>query len=287
MFLLAAAAATAAATSALATKPLIAHGLPTLRVVAADGTRIQIEPFGANALRVRLRPDGNPINTTLPGALNATAAPWHGFRPQDAWAVSSGATTQLVNGNIEATVDDATGLITFSRLSDGVIVLREVARNYTPPASSPSAATQSVSDSASASDDPALPVLSISFNSSAQESLVGFGEHQQGRLDNKGVLYDMESCLDYGHSHGGEVCLPFVLGATPGIAATAAATCVVQKPGLGCYQDSEQRLYPYQAGAVNQNDLTVEKCVQVCHARVRESVCVGECVRVCVCLRIC
>ena len=25
----------------------------------------------------------------------------------------------------------------------------------------------------------------------------------------------MEQCLEYGHSHGGEVCLPFVLGATP------------------------------------------------------------------------
>ena len=42
-----------------------------------------------------------------------------------------------------------------------------------------------------------------------------FGEHQHGSLDNAGRSYDMESCLEYGKSHGGEVCLPFVLGARP------------------------------------------------------------------------
>ena len=138
-FLLAAAAAAAAAVAAAhATLPLdVARSSPAaLRVATPDGTLVQIEPFGANALRVRLRPDGNPINTTLPGALNETAAPWHGFRPQD-WAIVSA--THVVNGNIEANVDNATGLITFSRVSDGVIVLQEVARNYTPPSSASSA----------------------------------------------------------------------------------------------------------------------------------------------------
>lgn len=49
------------------------------------------------------------------------------------------------------------------------------------------------------------------FESVPDEGIFGFGEHQQGRLNNKGVTYDMESCLEYGKSHGGEVCLPYIL----------------------------------------------------------------------------
>ena len=54
------------------------------------------------------------------------------------------------------------------------------------------------------------------FASTAAEAIYGFGEHQQGNLDNKGVTYNMEQCLEYGHSHGGEVCLPWILAAEGG-----------------------------------------------------------------------
>ena len=42
--------------------------------------------------------------------------------------------------------------------------------------------------------------------------MLGFGQHQNGRLDSRGLAFDMESCLEYSKSHGGEVCLPFITG---------------------------------------------------------------------------
>ena len=54
------------------------------------------------------------------------------------------------------------------------------------------------------------------FASTPAESIYGFGEHQQGNLNNKGITYNMEQCLEYGHSHGGEVCLPWILAAEHG-----------------------------------------------------------------------
>lgn len=53
---------------------------------------------------------------------------------------------------------------------------------------------------------PQPPHATEVFESSPDERIYGFGEHQQGNLNNKGLSYDMESCLEYGKSHGGEVC---------------------------------------------------------------------------------
>jgi hypothetical protein len=62
---------------------------------------------------------------------------------------------------------------------------------------------------------PPQPSLTLlSFAAKPDDKVFGFGEHQQGNLDNKGMTYDMESCLVYGKSHGGEVCLPWVLSAS-------------------------------------------------------------------------
>ena len=38
----------------------------------------------------------------------------------------------------------------------------------------------------------------------------------KGKLMIKDQTFDMESCLDYGHSHGGEVCLPWIISAEAG-----------------------------------------------------------------------
>ena len=56
----------------------------------------------------------------------------------------------------------------------------------------------------------------VTFATTPDEVLFGFGEHQQGKLMVKGQNFNMEQCLDYGHSHGGEVCLPWIIGATKG-----------------------------------------------------------------------
>ena len=110
------------------------------------------------------------------------------------------------------------------RVSDGLVVLREVGRRWG-------------ADGSAALD----------FASDPSESIFGFGEHQQGNLNNKGVSYDMEQCLDYGHSRGGEVCLPFIIGATGGAGRAACRA----GPAVGCYQDSARRILPGQGGATN------------------------------------
>lgn len=61
---------------------------------------------------------------------------------------------------------------------------------------------------------PPPPLTLLSFAAKPDDKIFGFGEHQQGHLDNKGLKYDMESCLVYGKSHGGEVCLPWILSAS-------------------------------------------------------------------------
>ena len=61
---------------------------------------------------------------------------------------------------------------------------------------------------------PPPPLTLLSFAAKPDDKIFGFGEHQQGHLDNKGLTYDMESCLVYGKSHGGEVCLPWILSAS-------------------------------------------------------------------------
>merc|ERR1712178_40855 len=57
----------------------------------------------------------------------------------------------------------------------------------------------------------ALSVVTGGLNNAA--SYYGFGEHENGRLDQYGATYDMETCIEYSKSRGGEVCLPWILAA--------------------------------------------------------------------------
>ena len=204
----------------------------------ADDSTIKIEAFGSNALRVRVSPPGQQINYKLPGALIApTGAEPGAKRFISAAEFSVQTSTNVTNGNIVASIDPSSGLITVTRVSDGRVLLKEASRAWNG------------------------TTARVSFASNSSETIFGFGEHQQGRLNNKGATYDMEQCLDYGHSRGGEVCLPFILGGTG-----PHQQCAVGK-ALGCFQDSSSRILPGQGGAVNQGDLTLEKCASECSAK--------------------
>ena len=61
-------------------------------------------------------------------------------------------------------------------------------------------------------DAPLFQLTGLSFKSTNDEAIFGFGEHRNNALNRKGLSFDMEQCLEYGHSHGGEVCLPFIVG---------------------------------------------------------------------------
>ena len=53
----------------------------------------------------------------------------------------------------------------------------------------------------------ALNVTSAGHNT----TYLGFGEHENGKLDQAGQQYDMRTCLAYDVSKGGEVCLPWIM----------------------------------------------------------------------------
>ena len=59
-----------------------------------------------------------------------------------------------------------------------------------------------------------LSVTTESFVSTNSEMIFGFGEHQKtDMLNYKGQNFDMEECLEYSKSRGGEICLPYIIGA--------------------------------------------------------------------------
>eukprot|EP00118_Oscarella_pearsei_P028917 m.3257 g.3257 ORF g.3257 m.3257 type:complete len:665 (+) comp9197_c0_seq1:1041-3035(+) len=150
---------------------------------------MRIDPWGRDSLRIRILVNGTQIRDDLPGAL--TTAPTSSRQDVE---ISQ---KQVKNGNIQATVSD-NGLITFTRLDDNKVILKESARK--------------LPNSTSAGNP---PVTSESFASSSSEMIFGFGEHQKvGVLNYKGQSFNMEECIEYGHSHGGEICLPFIMGAT-------------------------------------------------------------------------
>jgi len=77
---------------------------------------ILIRPWGKNSFRIQVAKDGVKLRDDLPSAIIGTS-------PSD--FSSSG--DPIVNGNLKAEVDPD-GMLTFSRVSDGVILLRETER---------------------------------------------------------------------------------------------------------------------------------------------------------------
>lgn len=199
-----------------------------MEMLSPSGDVVRIEPFGQDSLRVRAVPPGGHIRDDIPGAL---------LSPSEQSIVINNRT--LTNGNIEGTIG-VDGLVVIHRVSDGKIILKELARTFTP-------------------KNKPFSLASLSLSSVPSEQIYGFGEHQHGLLNNKGQSYDMESCLEYGKSKGGEVCLPFILGAQGND-----PDCVTIHHN-GCYQDSSSRILPFNVvPGYNDPTMTIEKCMLLC-----------------------
>ena len=113
---------------------------PALELQTAAGS-VKIEAWGANALRVRaVVVGGGAVQEGLPGALikpgsDNKGAPLAGGVDTPAVAVSA-ERLSVTNGNIAATVG-TDGLVTVTRVSDGAVVLKELARELLPPPPAP------------------------------------------------------------------------------------------------------------------------------------------------------
>ena len=88
--------------------------------------------WGTNSLRIRIGLGGSAI-VDKPGALIPPGDDNKGYPVLKTTSISHTTAATLgtfVNGNIQATVS-ADGMVTVFRVSDGAVVLREVARTYT------------------------------------------------------------------------------------------------------------------------------------------------------------
>ena len=180
-----------------------------LRSAELSNDTVQIEAWGANALRVRIVLGGGPVREDLPGALILPGSDnKDGPLAADGAAVSSGALvarSSIRNGNIEAEVS-ATGLVTIRRVSDGKVLLQESGRGTATPATTVHGNVTTIT-----------PTVFEEFASSdVAEQLYGFGEHQRSTISLVNQSFSMETCLEYPKSHGGAVCVPFVLAAWAG-----------------------------------------------------------------------
>ena len=77
-----------------------------------------VRPWGDNAIRVQLC--AGPCLDTLPGALESTPPPSTTTR-------STTTAGTVTSGNLEASTDPTTGMLTFTRVDDTVVLLKQTA----------------------------------------------------------------------------------------------------------------------------------------------------------------
>lgn len=181
---------------ASAAKPLEISA-PTARGTAA-GLQYQLEPWGTDAIRVRVAAPGTQLSQPIIAALQSTSPP--PSRTTD--AVVSASPSKVTNGNIAAEIDTATGFVTVTRVSDGAVLLAQSAMNWTKVGKPVSRRPHSVA-------------ATITFGGVAKgESIYGLGEHKNNRVEQgsgSGYHKVFADSLYYGKSSGGDVSIPWYM----------------------------------------------------------------------------
>jgi alpha-D-xyloside xylohydrolase len=149
-----------------------------------QGETVRIQPWGPNAVRVRATL--NPQFADVPGALLDEPA---GARPELALEDKKAV---LINGKIRVEVNTV-GRIRFFNHHTGAVLLEEPHKEfYNPPMRS----------YRSANSD--LYRLDVRFQAIPGERIYGLGQHQHGRLNQKGCVIELEQ-------RNTEVCIPFMV----------------------------------------------------------------------------
>ena len=150
-------------------------------VLQHGGETLRVEPWGRNSVRVRVAL--GPVDDNSLGALDATPPPVAG-------ALLDGA--RLIVGDLVVEVDEQARL-RFSRLSSGDEVLAEEPLRFLWPAAR-----------SFTSDGNGHYRLEQQFRAYEGERLFGLGQHQHGRLDQKGTVIDLEQS-------NAEISIPFLV----------------------------------------------------------------------------
>ena len=135
---------------------------------------VRIEPWGADSLRVRGTIEGE-IRDGLPGALLPASA------DADARTDISPDLAQVVNGRLTAGIT-ASGRLRFVRTRDGAELLAEVTPHFTSPPQRRYAPT---------GRGAGLHHTEVLFDARDGERFYGLGQHQHGRLDQKGAVIEL------------------------------------------------------------------------------------------------
>ena len=144
---------------------------------------IRIEPWGRNSVRVRV--SLGPCDDDGLGALLATP-------PTAGTASFEGDRARLVVDDITVDLDED-GRLRFSRTSDGEELLAEEPIRYVWPGARSFTANGN-----------GYYRVEQQFRAYPGEQLFGLGQHQHGRLDQKGIVVDLEQC-------NAEVSIPFLV----------------------------------------------------------------------------
>jgi alpha-D-xyloside xylohydrolase len=167
------------------------------------GDTVQIDPWGADSVRVRRVPASGAISDPAIQAL----VPVNVTKGSEclAWDEDEGVSVEvdeksgwasLTNGNLQATVNQTSGLVVFTRVSDGAVLLQETSVAFGAPVNpSPARASSYYS-------------VQASFFSSASESLYGFGEHRTGTVNQRPYYGNFELSQVYSVSHGSDISIP-------------------------------------------------------------------------------
>jgi alpha-D-xyloside xylohydrolase len=148
---------------------------------------VRIEPWGADSLRVRgtLWPE---VRDDLPGALLAPPAA-DGARSEITPDLA-----RVVNGRLTAEIDSR-GRVRFTRTRDGAELLAEVVPHFSGPGQRRYAPTGQASG---------LHHVEVLFDARDGERFYGLGQHQHGKLDQKGAVIELVQ-------RNTEVSVPFLL----------------------------------------------------------------------------
>ena len=190
------------------TLPMPSHALlyPLLLLAASASSsahaRARAPPYitslsavGANSIRVRVAAPGQSGVSDPPiSALRLpTAAPTA--------TVPMAAATTLINGNLRVNVDPGTGLLTAVRLSDNVVVLKQMALEWSPLDNSTAAAGGGRKGEGVR---PGSLAATVRFAGTAGESVYGLGEHKTGTVQRSPYTKVFADSLYYGKSGGAD-----------------------------------------------------------------------------------
>jgi len=151
-------------------------------VLQRAGETLRVEPWGRNSVRVRV--SRGPVDDDGLGALAAIPPAGTGAVERDG--------ARLVVDDLAVDVDEV-GRLRFSRATDGEELLAEQPIRFLWPAARSFSANGN-----------GYYRIEQQFRAYAGEQLFGLGQHQHGRLDQKGIVLDLEQS-------NAEVSIPFLV----------------------------------------------------------------------------